>query len=145
MDEAMSSACWRWFLVLCVAIAGCGEPEYSGATRYPLSGKVTYDGEPIDLGSIAFLPTSGGDQRVSGGEIIDGAYSVEEARGANAGKYRVQIRWQKRTGKQVKDAWTDEMVDERAEGLPAKFHDSTELTAEVSPAQRTFDFHLKSN
>jgi hypothetical protein len=37
------------------------------------------------------------------------------------------------------------MVDERVEGLPAKFHDESELTAEVSRGQTTFDFHLKSN
>jgi hypothetical protein len=129
---------------LCVALVGCGEAEYEGPQRLPLSGKVTYDGEPIDLGSIAFLPADGDKQRVSGGEIIDGSYSVPEARGANAGKYNVQIRWQKQTGRQVRDPGTGELVDERKEGLPAKFHDESELTAEVSASQTTFDFHLKS-
>jgi hypothetical protein len=108
-----------------------------------LSGKVTYDGQPIDLGSIAFLP-GGGDLRVSGGDIVDGAYSIEEARGANAGKYRVEIRWQKLTGRKAIDPGSGEMVDERLEGLPAKFHQKSDLTADVSGAQTTFDFELKS-
>jgi hypothetical protein len=141
----MSSSLWQWWIAgLCVTLAGCGGPEYTGAERYALSGKVTYDGEPIDLGSIAFLPAGGGDQRVSGGEIVNGAYSIDEPRGANAGTYRIQIRWQKKTGRQVRDPGGGEMVDERVEGLPAKFHDDSELTVDVSPAQTTFDFHLKS-
>jgi hypothetical protein len=110
-----------------------------------LSGKVTCDGQPVDLGSIAFLPTTAGEQqRVSGGEIIDGVYSIEEARGANAGKHRVQIRWQKRTGRQVLEPQSGEIVDERVEGLPEKFHQNSELTVDVSAGQTTFDFHLKS-
>jgi hypothetical protein len=140
----MSNPVWRWCIIgLCLAVGGCGEAEYEGAARYPLSGKVTWDGQPIDLGSIAFLPTAGAEQRVSGGEIVDGAYAIPEARGANAGKYRIEIRWQKKTGRQVKEAWSGEMVDERVEGLPDKYHASSELTAEVSGAQTTFDFHLK--
>jgi hypothetical protein len=110
----------------------------------PLSGKVTYDGEPVDAGTISFLPESPG-QRVSGGQIENGAYSVPEEQGAHAGKYRVEIHWHKKTGKQVRDADLDMMLDERKEGLPPRFHRDSELTVEVSPAQTSFDFHLKSD
>jgi hypothetical protein len=126
------------------ALFGCKTQEYPGAKRYPLSGRVTYDGEPIDLGSISFLPTDGGDQRVSGGYIENGEYSVPEGQGANAGKYRVEIRWQKATGKQVKER-SEDLTEQRVEGLPAKYHKNSELTAEVSAKQTRFDFDLKSN
>lgn len=127
-----------------MVLAGCSNPKYSGAQRFSLAGKVTYDGQPVDAGSISFLPQSVGEQRVSGGTIQDGTYSVPEEQGANAGKYRVEIRWQKLSGKKVLDPQSGETVEERSEGLPSRFHKDSELTADVSEKQTTFDFDLKS-
>jgi hypothetical protein len=129
---------------LCAAIGACSKAEYSGAQRFGLSGKVTYEGQPIDVGSIAFLPQAP-DQRVSGGYIMDGQYSVPEAQGANAGKYRIEIRWQKLTGKKTRDPHSEDVTEQRAEGLPAKYHKDSELTVEVSENQTTFDFDLKAD
>jgi hypothetical protein len=141
----MNRILWRLSVVyLCAAFAGCSKPEYSGAQRFPLSGKVTYEGQPIDVGSISFLP-QGDDQRVSGGYIMDGKYSVPEAQGANAGKHRIEIRWQKLTGKKTRDPHSEDVTEQRAEGLPAKYHKDSELTVEVSEKQTMFDFDLKAN
>ena len=134
-------ALFLWLVVSCVC--GCGGREYTGPQRFPLSGKVTYDGEPIDFGSISFLPVAG--DRPSGGLIENGTYSVPEPKGANAGKHRVEIRWRKKTGKQKRDPDSGEMFDDRKEGLPKRYNDDSELTAEVSAKQTTFDFDLKSN
>ncbi len=128
---------------LAALLVGCDQQEYSGPERFPLSGEVTYDGEPVDVGSISFLP-AGNNQRVSGGYIENGKYSVPEAQGANAGKYRIEIRWQKLTGKKVRSPQSGEMEDQRAEGLPAKFHKDSELTVDVMAEKKTYDFHLKS-
>ena len=130
-------------LNLWVVFAGCGQTEYTGAERFPLSGKVTYGGQPIDLGTISFLPLSGNAQRVSGGMIENGVFSVPEKHGANAGKYRVEIRWQKATGKKVKVMGSAEPIDERVEGLPAKFNSQSQLTADVPSPDNTYDFDLK--
>jgi hypothetical protein len=127
-----------------IVLAGCGGREYTGAPRFPLSGTITYDGVAVDAGTISFLPMSGDHQRVTGGVITDGAYAIPEAKGANEGKYRVEIRWAKRTGKQYHDRELNMMVDERKEGLPPRFHKQSELTVEVSATQTTFDFGLKS-
>jgi hypothetical protein len=131
-------------ILLAALVAGCSRPEYSGPKRFPLSGKVTYDGEPIDVGSISFLPIDGGSQRVSGGYIFDGEYTVPEAQGANAGKHRVEIRWQKLTGKKIRER-SEDLTEQRVEGLPPKYHKDSILTADVSPTQTRFDFDLKSN
>lgn len=140
----MISTVWRMcFVCLCLVLAGCGEEEYEGPQRFPLSGNVTCDGEPIDLGSISFIPL-GENQRVSGGPIMDGKYSVSEAQGANAGKHRIEIHWQKRTGKKIPVPNTDFVDEVRVEGLPARFHKSSTLTAEVGEGQTTFHFDLKS-
>jgi hypothetical protein len=135
----------RFLVLLCLlasVLVGCGGPEYSGPRRYPLSGKVTVDGQPLDFGSISFIPADG--QRVSGGLIENGTYSVTEENGANAGKYRVEIRWLKLTGTKKRDPDSGEMYDERKEGLPEKYHAQSTLEADVSAKQTTFDFDLKT-
>ena len=130
--------------VVLALLNGCGGArEYTGEQRFPLSGKVTVDGEPMASGVISFLPQEKGG-RVSGGPIKDGTYAVAEAMGPNAGKYRVEIRWNKPTGRRVKDAYGEEIMDEYKEGLPAKYHSSSELTAEVSAKQTKFDFDLNT-
>jgi hypothetical protein len=126
-----------------LAVVGCGRRDYTGPRQFPLAGRVTYDGQPIDWGSISFLPL-GGDQRVSGGLIENGTYAVPEEKGANAGRYRVEIRWLKLTGKKYRDPDSGEMLDARKEALPPRFHEQSELTVEVSDNQTTFDFHLTS-
>lgn len=135
----MSRRLLTGFVCLFVVLAGCR--KYEGPQRFPLSGRVTYDGEPIDLGSISFLPLDE-NQRVSGGPIVDGNYSVPEVQGAFAGKHRIEIRWQKRTGKKISYPYGDEEV--RAEGLPPEYHQESTLTVEVSASQTRFDFDLKS-
>jgi hypothetical protein len=142
-------------LGLCVLLAACGGAEYSGDKRFPLSGKATFDGQPIDLGSISFVPAGTTDAggapapgtggRSSGGVITDGQYAVPEEKGAPAGKYRVEISWLKRTGKQLRDAETGEMYDQRIEALPEKYHKKSQLTVDVPSDTGTYDFELQSN
>ena len=102
------------------------------------------DGKPIDWGAISFIPKAGDEQRVSGGVIKDGQYTVSEEMGANAGIYRVEIRWGKRTGKMIRSPGTDDMIEERKEGLPETFHKNSNLTVEVSSKQKIYDFDLKT-
>ncbi len=131
-------------VLVCTALAGCGERGYTGDQRFPLSGKVTVDGQPMEHGLISFLPQGEGG-RVAGGPITAGMYSVPEEMGATAGQYKVQINWNKPTGKKVLDVDTREpIMDETKEGLPPKYHKSTELTADVSADTTTFDFDLQS-
>jgi hypothetical protein len=135
---------WSLLLLIVALVAGCGRREYEGPQRFPISGKVNADGEPIQMGVISFVPEDKGG-RVSGGPVKDGAYSVEEPMGPTAGKYRVQIHWNKPTGKKIKNPMDpDNMIDQMMEGLPEKYHAKSELTAEVSAQQTTFDFDLKT-
>lgn len=144
MSRILSGLCG---LSICTALVGCGQRDYDGEQRFAVSGKVTVDGQPLDLGVIAFFPQGGGDEvpRVSGAPIRDGAYSIEEEKGPNAATYRIEIHWNKRTGKQIPNPFDKtEKIDELEEGLPAKYHTDSELTADVSSKQATFDFDLKS-
>lgn len=131
-------------LGLAVALIGCSGTNYSGDKRYPLKGEVAFEGQPVDLGSISFIPEEG-KGRFSGGVITDGKYALPEEKGATVGKYRVEIHWLKRTGRQLRDAQTGEMYDERREALPEKFHSHTELTVEIPQPKNQLDFRLKSS
>jgi hypothetical protein len=129
---------------VCAAGAGCGGRGYDGDQRFPLSGTVTVDGEPMELGVIAFMP-KGETVRVSGGPVRNGTFSIPEENGANAGSYRVEIHWNKMTGRKIPNPMMpDTMIDEMEEGLPPRYHRNSELTATVSEDQTTFDFDLES-
>lgn len=128
--------------LLLLAVIGCGKAD-SGPPRFVLEGTVTLDGNPLDGATITFLPTNL-KNRPSGGPISHGKYSVPQGQGANAGEHRVEIRWPKPTGKQVKDDDTGGMIDVLAEGLPARYHDLSELKADVGPDKTKHDFELTS-
>lgn len=129
---------------LSVIALGCGGADYEGDKRFPITGTVTVDGEPMEYGTISFIPAMQSEARVSGGPIVAGKFEMREGRGANAGEYRVEIRWQKPTGKMIKDIDTEEMIEQRAEGLPARYHENSELTVTVSEEKYEFDFDLNS-
>jgi len=132
-------------LVLALAVlAGC-----SSSKRVPVSGTVTFDGKPVDGGVIAFLPEGdvapGGKGTVSG-EIVEGKYSLPSGRGPDAGKYKVQITWNKKTGKQIDtpgDPGTK--MDDTVQVIPPKYNKQTILTAEIkSGSNDNVNFELTS-
>lgn len=70
-------------------LAGCGP---GGAPRYDLSGEVTFQGAPVQMGEISFDPIEPG---VGGGfaSIQNGTFdtSAEGGRGHSGGPHRVRI------------------------------------------------------
>ena len=130
--------------LLCIVSFGCTGRGYAGPRRFPLSGKVTVDGQPMPMGLISFVPRDDSG-RVAGGPIENGMYSVFEEYGPTEGKYEVRVSWNKLTGRRIPNP-SDRgyMIDEMVEGLPAKYREHSELTADVSPKQTRFDFDLKT-
>ena len=138
MKMVLRAAC-----CVCLCLLGCGsEPAYVGPARYALSGKVTLDGAPLDGGTISFIPQSKGNP--AGGPIAKGEYSVAPDNGANAGSYRVEVRWLRPTGEKYKDDDTGQMIDVVKEAIPPKYNESSELKAEISAEKKSFDFELNS-
>ena len=78
-----------WVVLLAVVVSASGCSKSSGVA---LEGKVSYGGQPIDVGTITFIPT-GGDGIKSGGLIEDGNYKVDAKTGPGPGSHRVEIRW----------------------------------------------------
>lgn len=82
------------WLLSCVALActGCGD---KGPTRYQLSGKITYQGQPIPAGIIYFDPdlTEGNDGVQGHATIANGEYDTRNdgGQGPGGGKYFVRV------------------------------------------------------
>ncbi len=132
-----------WIAITCLA-AGCAGRPYDGAVRLPVKGKVTLDGEPVDGGVISFIPQSDS-QRPTGNPVINGEFTVPEAQGANEGSYRVEILWNKPTGKQYLDKDdTGQMINEVKQIIPKKYNRESELIAEISKDKTEFQFDLLS-
>lgn len=72
-------------LIGLLLIAGCGEPEIP---RYQLTGKVTFDSEPIGRGWIVFKPDQGPGAVAN---IEDGIYSTRDGWGTVGGLHTIDI------------------------------------------------------
>jgi hypothetical protein len=128
--------------VAALALAGCSSSD-SGRSR--VQGAVSYGGEAVDDGGIAFIPVEGGAAQVRAtGEIRDGHYNLDGSRGPYPGKYRVEIFWYKKTGRQIASPSGKAVKDETKQVIPAKYNDKTELKVEVKLGRNTLDFELKS-
>lgn len=75
-----------------VLIAGCSKAP-PGPARFSVSGKITFDGQPVPKGTIAFEPdTAAGNSGPGGyGTIVDGVFSTHPRMGAVAGPQIVRI------------------------------------------------------
>jgi len=81
---------WRVFssLLLAVCLAGCsGDSE--GETGFKVSGKVTFDGEPVPAGMVVFFKEE--TQARVACVLTDGYYETQDGKGHLGGKYEVQI------------------------------------------------------
>lgn len=110
---------------------GCGK---SGPKTYDVTGTVTYDGQPLDSGSIAFTPA---DTTMRGGqvEITAGKYTIQ----LPAGEMTVKIYAERPSGP----------YDEVMGGTPseqylhANYNDNTKLGATITPESgQVHDFKL---
>ncbi len=122
-------------LLALLALAGCG-----GGSMAEVSGTVTLDGKPIELGAIQFFPADG-KSVTTGGAIKDGRYSVQVPIGIK----KVSLMATKVVGKAKLYATADSPeVPRTQEMLPAKYNEHTELRLDVKPGTNRKDFELQS-
>jgi hypothetical protein len=115
-------------LIALSAMLGCG----SQPARTYVSGKVTFDGEPVKSGQIVFEPLGPG--RVGIAQIAEGAYSMPAERGPSPGKYIVRITANRPTGQQASAAMRGARqapVDVVEQFIPASYNDRSELSIEI--------------
>jgi hypothetical protein len=123
--------------VLVLALSGCGDGL---GTLYPVSGKVTLDGEVLQNAQLSFVPdTDKGNKSPASatGKVANGTYSLitKDKAGAPAGWYKVVINTQYPGS------------PENAVVLPKNFSDANKsgLFVEVveNPGPGAYDLNLK--
>ena len=123
-----------------IALCGCfGSGD--DIDRVVVSGTVTYNGAPVDDGSIRFVPKYGTSAPVSGVAIVNGQYKIEMRGGVPVGTHRVEIRSFRKLEKQYPDQ-PDAMVP-KDQLLPDKYNVESELEREIPTGKSlTLDFSL---
>jgi len=121
--------------LILICLAGCNKPDHPEVGR--VHGVVTLDGQPLANATVMFQPLEG---RASIGTTDEaGRYSLtylDGVPGAKVGKHKVIIR--------TEVPGEDGQPPIVKEKLPKRYHDQTELTADVQPGTNTFDFPLTS-
>jgi hypothetical protein len=143
----LNSRSLRGFISAALAIGACLATASmlvgcSGDDRQSVSGEVSLDGEPVDGGSIVFLPAEGEGTK-GASDIVGGKYSIPSEQGLSPGTYRVEIKWAKPTGKQVPSGDPGMMMDERVEVIPPQFNTATTLSVSIVAGENKHNFPLK--
>jgi hypothetical protein len=125
-------------VLLSLLLCGCGAAEHTGN---PVSGTVTFQGKPLDQGSIRFSPV-GGQGTMSGGPIKNGEYLLPATSGLEPGKYEVRIT-SSDAGHSSADEMPGEVKEAPKERIPPEYNARTKLFAEIqSSGENKFDFAI---
>ncbi|MBX6315072.1 MAG: hypothetical protein IRY99_19480 [Isosphaeraceae bacterium] len=130
--------------ILAAAVVGCGSAG-DGLPRQHVSGTVTFEGKPLESGSIQFLPATPDQATAAGGVIIDGKYDIPSDQGPTPGTYKVMIFTTSSGVPAPTDAPPGEVVvaPKSAMVIPVRYNHQTELTVKVEAGgPNTFDFKL---
>ena len=120
---------------LALTATGCGK----GETLTRVTGKVSYEGQPISEGRILFRNT-GGDQRAYSAAITNGAYELM----CEPGTMRVEIIASRVIPGKFKkgENGEKELIPEAEMYIPTKYNSESKLSAEVKSSANDVPFDL---
>jgi len=122
--------------LLTTLLAGCGSGD--GQTRYPISGEVLLNGQPLAEGTILFYPVKR-DHDADVATITAGKYSLA----ATAGAKRVEIEATVLSNETEPSALGGAPVRKRVSLIPPRYNRDSDLTAEVTAGgPNQFKFEL---
>jgi hypothetical protein len=127
------TACMMGLLTAIALAAGCN--------RNPLieiGGAVTYDGKPVSSGNIRFLSADGRGPTAAGA-VVDGKYAAL----VQPGQKRIEIDAYRVLGRRHHgNDPKNPLEDVRQQILPLKYNAKSELTCDIQPGKRVYDFTL---
>lgn len=147
---------------IALAIPACSDPNDAFGKRHPVSGQVTYNGQPLAKGAITFVPETGAGAT---GIIENGSYALStegDRDGALPGRYKVTVsakedsealaraefaKVSKRPASEITTVPRDFLANAAAAAknlIPAGYGDvrTTTLTAEVKAGSNRISFDL---
>jgi hypothetical protein len=123
-----------------VACSGCG----AEGKRRALGGSVTFQGQPLDQGSITFLTTVDPPGPVCGALIRAGRYEIPASQGLEPGTYRVAISSPVPGGTRSPAEVAAGASARARERIPPKYNSPSTLTVEITAGgTNRFDFDLE--
>lgn len=123
------------------AMSGCD----SGQTRASVSGIVTFDGQPLDNGTITFEPVDRTTGQAGGASIEAGKFDLPAERGLAPGEYKVSISANVGGGPENGSAPPGEPARVPKQPIPAKYNTATTLTRSVKAGDdNVLQFDLKA-
>ncbi len=138
-----ASAC-PCLIAAVLTVIGCSKPE--GPQTMRVWGDVSYDGKPIERGTIDFVSTDGSPPAQA--PIEAGRYDLAAKEGPVAEKtYRVEIHALAKTGKTVPNLMPGggPTMDVLVETIPVKYNAQSTLKVTISPeaSKNQHDFKLQ--
>ena len=131
----ITRACTALLALVALGLSGCGG---NGLTK--VSGTVTFDGTPVEEGSISFMPVDGKGV-TAGGVIENGKYTAE----VSPGEMAVQIYATKEVKKEnpTQEEIERGITSDPVQYIPAQYNQQSTLRITVSDSSRQHDFDLK--
>ncbi|MGE3822010.1 MAG: hypothetical protein AB7I30_21565 [Isosphaeraceae bacterium] len=146
-------------VLVALVLGGQGCSDDGFGKRYTVTGTVTYNGEPLPIGRINFVPKDP-EGRPAAGSIVNGKYYLtthDPDDGALVGEYKVTItsyggdleKVQREADEAggAQDAMPDQMAVAQAQKslIPEKFgsFEGSGLTGDVRAKFNTIDFELR--
>jgi hypothetical protein len=131
---------WVWLIGL-VLLAGCGRS--SDIQRVIVSGKVSYQGQPIADGAILFTPVKGTKGPAAAARIENGAYQAAIAGGVPVGTHRVEVLAFRASSGSSQSSGSQVFQMAKEQFLPKQYNRESTLTATVDDnGKQTKDFEL---
>lgn len=129
-------------LMLLAVMVGCGGGD-SGPKKFEVTGTVTFKKQPLDYGSIQFMPAEGSKGNFSGAEIKGGKYTIPAASGLVAGTYRVIISSGDKDAKAKEEAMPGESGPPAKERIPPEYNEKSKQQIEVTAGKgNVFNFDI---
>lgn len=125
-------------------LSGCRGRD--GLEKVIVSGKVSYDGDPVTNGQIYFYPAEGTKGPVSGAPVKDGTYLADAKDGVPVGTHAVKIEgYRSRSSSPDADMLTGASSGAPVQYIPSKYNRATELEVTIPGDIRKFtqDYELE--
>jgi len=135
--------------LICVSLlAGCGRAN--ALQRAPVDGYVSIDGQPLQSGSIRFIPTENTKGPAAVANIDEGYFELPRESGPVIGKHRIEIEATNHLGFDLDDEQAYARTIAQGQQLarnpvPESFNRQSRLVIELSPeGQLDLNFRLTS-
>ncbi len=128
-------------LLMISTLVGC--TRHSDPLRAEVHGNVSLNGQPIQDGSITFMPVEGNKGPTAGGAVKEGRYSISKAQGPIVGKNRIELHSARYTGRKFPRPWdATVMGDEVVDDFPSQFNTQSELVRGIEAGENAINFEL---